>query len=158
MESSTEGDDNKAFIEIDDGVAEHAILRGTPDQLMGDEVLQRITGMTDEGLQKALHGVKSPEDMQFGAALACLRSSLDTFEIIRCVSGNQKSDVSNPEYVKLVKAVAEMARDLDEIYKSIFLGCIEGDPNVARVLCNSERFVGDVIRELNKLDGGKSVS
>jgi len=155
MEGGTDGDDNEVCIEIDDGVAEHEILFGTPDQLMGDEVPRRIARMTNEGLEAAKCGVKSPEDMQFGAALACLGSSLNTFDIVRCVSTNQRSDLSNPDYVRLVKAIADIACGLDEVYKSIFLGCVKEDPDVTRIsLHNSESFVDDVVKMMDKPQKG----
>lgn len=107
----------KSTMVLLDGVAEHAILRGTPDQLLGDEVLQRIANMTEDGI-KAAGGPETPDDVKFKNLLDFLWRGMLVFK------STTPADY-DINYQTLVRGVARGIIELDDVYASIFYGVMK---------------------------------
>gem|GEM_PF-4331614 len=142
----TEGESDEAFIEITDDVVEHAIRRGTPDQLCGDEVLQRMTGMTDEGLRAAEYGEKTADDIVFGEAVKYLEGKIAVL-----TSESSASEDFDFNYWTLVRGTAKNVVELGCVYKEVFLGCVQRHAILSAKAFRGKDFYKDVVTRVVEL-------
>jgi hypothetical protein len=135
-------------MEITDDVVDHALRRGTPDQLLGDEALQRITGMTDEGIRAAEYGEKIADDSVFENAVDFLEKGMAVLMSEAAVLGD--FDIN---YETLVRGAAKNVVQLGDVYKEVFLGCVLRHSIINNTCFRGREFYKDVVARVRELGG-----